>query len=273
MEKKIDSLNYAFVGAGNMAKGMMKALQCKGVPYNRLSCSVRSKKSMDLIKKESKFPCFLTNDFVRQADIVFICVKPNDLFTVAEQIKNNLHKKQLIISILAGIKLSVLRKCFPQVSNVIRSMPNLPSFCFEGIIAYSALEENKEDINLIKKVFSLMGLCLKVNEELINPLTALTGSGPAYVVEFLIYFRNYALKYGFSQDLSKLLAIKVFQGSLAMLKNDSSPLEVIRDYITSPKGTTEAALNDMKKNNMAELFDSFFESAKKRADQIYSGVS
>lgn len=198
-------------------------------------------------------------DLADKADVVILAVKPQDFDAVLAEIKHYIDKK-LVISIAAGIRTSSIEK-FLGDARIMRAMPNMPAKIGKGITCLAQGESaNKADLNLTQKLFSYLGETLKLNEEAMNAVTAVSGSGPAYVCyylesekqNFLADFQKAAEGVGFSSKEAKFLVKATNCGTLDFLKKTKiSPAE-LRRQVTSKGGTTEAALEVLGRGGSLE---------------------
>lgn len=198
-------------------------------------------------------------DLVDKADVVILAVKPQDFDAVLAEIKEYTDKK-LVISIAAGIRTRYIEK-FLGDARIMRTMPNMPAKIGKGITCLAqGKSAAKTDLNLAQKLFSYLGKTLKIKEEAMNAVTAVSGSGPAYVCyylelekqNFLADFRKAAESVGFSSKEAKFLVQATYFGTIDFLKKTKILPSELRKQITSKGGTTEAALEVLGRGGSLE---------------------
>lgn len=265
MKKKI-----AFIGAGRMATAIVKGLIQKKVYLpNEIVCISGNDNTGTILAQASGITeADSLLQFVPEVETLVLACKPQQLDQIdSSTLEQGSHIT--LISILAGTPINRLSQSFPKVKNIIRSMPNTPGQIGCGSTAYATLNTLKTDeLELIEGILSALGSVHPVEESQIDAITALSGSGPAYVFEFISALINAGIKAGLEEDLAKTLAIETVLGSAKLLKGSESSAEELRNAVTSPGGTTEAALNTLSENNFRALVQSAVLSAKKRSEEL-----
>lgn len=266
LEKKL-----AFIGAGNMAQALIRALIKSAYPAKNIFVSNPSIEKLHTLKNEIGVQTTQYNIAAAQnADIIVLCVKPQQLNSVCEELKNLvLEKKPLIISIAAGAPLDFLSRIFQDKTPIIRSMPNIPALVGAGATAlcHNALT-NTEHKEIAEIIFRSVGIIAWVEETQMNAITALSGSGPAYVFLIMEIMQNIAENFGISTENAKLFTLQTFFGSAKLALESEEPFTKLRESVTSPKGTTAAALQIFEEGHLAELFSKALEAAKTRAIEL-----
>ncbi len=176
---------------------------------------------------------------------IFIAVKPQDIESLLYSIKDLVREGQIFASIAAGITISFIQSCLPSYSKVIRLMPNTPCLLGEGTIAISAGDNvTSEERNDIEELLESMGKTIRIPEYLMDAATGLSGTGPAYVFLFIETMIDAGVAVGFRRDVASEMVIQNVIGSARMLQENSKthPAE-LRNSVTSPAGTTTAAMN------------------------------
>lgn len=202
------------------------------------------------------------NKCLKTADVVIFAVKPQDFDACADSININLSQK-LIISIMAGVTIEKLRER-TKAKKIIRSMPNLPLRVGAGLTAWIAAKSIKEK-TLARKIFGCFGKEFEVHEEnKLNLITALSGSGPAYFFYLCELLEKNAQKMGFNKDESKLISETTFLGAAELLKKTGFSAEELRQSVTSKGGTTEAAFKHLMKHNFGMILGNAIRKATER---------
>ncbi len=222
------------------------------------------------------------SDLLNNAEVVILAVKPQDFEPVLIEIKKDI-ERQLVISIAAGITTSGIERLLGE-AQVVRVMPNLPVKVGKGMTCLARGKYVSEiNLSLARKIFELTGKTLVVNENMMNAVTAVSGSGPGFLYEFLSRlsseewdkfiqekfipaFSGAARKVGFSKEQARILADTTAFGSLALLKQSQSPPEVLRRQVTSKGGTTEAGLAVLA--GKIENLELAVKAALKRAEEL-----
>jgi pyrroline-5-carboxylate reductase len=211
-------------------------------------------------------------EIVSVCDIILLCVKPQDLKALAQEISRPLKKGTLIISILAGVPTKRLESYFKKKPRVVRVMPNMSATVFSGISAISAGKSAvEEDIKTAEMLFRAVGDTVKLEEELQDAVTAVSGSGPAYFFYLTELLIKSAVEMGIEPEKARLLAVKTALGSGRLLDDSSQAPDYLRKKVTSKGGTTEVAFKVFEKSGLDKIFKKALSAAAKRAKDISKG--
>ena len=208
-----------------------------------------------------------------QADLVFICIKPQGAKEILSDFSQskNFKKNTIFISILAGKKIEFFEKIFGKTAKIIRSMPNLPIQDSQGIFSYFP---NKNiaatELKKLEKIFQKFGLSFQMqNEKLFDAVTAIFGSGPAYIFLLQEIFAQIATKLGIEKNTSAELIKTLFLGSALMSCNSKSNFSDLRESVTSKGGTTQAALDILQeKSALKNLITNAINAAIERSKEL-----
>ncbi len=210
-------------------------------------------------------------EFNLMRGILVLAVKPQTYPNIAEKIKQHLVKGSVtVVSIMAGITLDELQKLTPRS---VRLMPNTPALVGEGMTVACNPRLERSARNTITKLFETAGRVVWVEDEaLMHGATAVSGSGPAYVYAFMEAFENAARKIGMPHDVARQLVVQTVLGAAQMAKlSDEEPM-LLRRNVTSPKGTTEAALNRLlHEGKFMQLMEEAVEAAYNRSKELAEG--
>jgi pyrroline-5-carboxylate reductase len=245
------------IGLGNMGYPIYKKIPLE---FDKIAYDPYINKE-DVIQEKS------LNDIIKKSNILILCVKPDKISTILQEIK----VPKNIISIAAGITLSTMREFSHNDSNLLRIMPNLPLLSEEGVIACTG---NKSTFELAKNIFKNMGLVIELaNENEIDIVTALSGSGPAYVFTFIHALAEGGLKCGLSYSQSLKIAIQTVKGSAIFLENEleaNSNLHpyLLRNRVTSAGGTTIYGLDKLEEGRFNYTVMESVNSAYLRAKEL-----
>lgn len=202
----------------------------------------------------------------RAAEVVIFCVKPQDFDVCAEGMGGDF-SKQLVISIMAGVSLKTLMKK-TGASAVVRSMPNLPVQIGKGFTAWICTKAVKEK-EFVRSIFASFGEEMEVqNEDRLNEVTALSGSGPGYFFYFCEVLEEKAKEWGFSEEDARKIVRATFAGSAKLLETGEKSAGEWKLAVKSKGGTTEAALGHLEKNGFGDLMKEAMQAAKKRSQEL-----
>lgn len=206
---------------------------------------------------------------IAQADIVLLCVKPQDFAALAAEIKPYVHAQQLLLSIMAGITLCTLEQSL-NAAKVVRAMPNLPAQIGMGMTVFtcSAAIDRKE-LFIVQNLLNATGKSLYVeNENLIDAATAISGSGPAYVYYFMQSIIDKAVSLGFSKQAAELMANQTFMGAVHLHNQHELSCEDWIKKVASKGGTTEAALATFGSKQLSASIQDGLQAAADRAREL-----
>lgn len=207
-------------------------------------------------------------DLCSTADAVVVAFKPQNLVEADPRLAETTRGK-LVISILAGKKLSSLAKAFPHARALVRAMPNTPGAIGAGITGWCSLAPLSEaDRTIALSVLGALGIVHEFPEDMLNSVTALGGSGPGFVFEFAAALREAGVAAGFTRELAAEFATEVLLGSAKLLKQTGEDADVLRDRVTSPKGTTYAGLQAMESANFRDTIRATVLAARERSAEL-----
>ena len=252
------------IGGGNMGEAIIGSVRKKYSVSVAERDSVRSK----YLRAKYKVKVMDLPALISSSDILIIAVKPQDIETLLKEIYSFIGKK-LIISIAAGITTSYIEKILGKKIKVIRAMPNMPAMIGEGITAVSAGKYSRDaDIDIARNIFDCLGKTVVVKENLMDAVTAVSGSGQAYVFFFLECMMKSARALGLAEDLCQELVTTTFLGSIHLLEKQNIDPGILRAKVTSKGGTTQAALEVFEKNHFADIMTQALKAAQKRAAEL-----
>ena len=277
MNTTLHTHKIAFLGAGNMAGAIMKGLIEQGFPRENLSASTSRSESAKQI--ERRFGINATNDnleALKGASIVVLAVKPATMKTVCIELAGHVQTRQLIISLAAGIKIAALQRWLAgdQLA-IIRCMPNTPAalgLAASGLYANDATKDGQRQ--LADELLNCVGNTIWVDKEsLIDSVTAVSGSGPAYFFLMIEAIIHAGTKQGLSQEEARALAVQTALGAATMAATSKQSVTSLRQQVTSAKGTTERALAVLNEGGYSELIDKAIAACRERAEQLSNEFS
>ncbi|WP_367848073.1 pyrroline-5-carboxylate reductase [Rhodoferax sp. WC2427] len=259
----------AFIGGGNMASAIIGGLVKKGVPANRIVvvepwADARAKLLADFAITAQEMP----GPALDQARTVVWAVKPQMFKDAALQ--SRFHTKNALhLSVAAGIRSDSIAHWLG-TDRIVRAMPNTPALIGKGMTAlYARPAVSEADRKLIDKVLAATGETLWVGEEVqLDAVTALSGSGPAYVFLFIEAMTQAGADMGLSRDQAHKLAVGTFVGASALARQSKEPPEILRQRVTSKGGTTFAAITSMEQDGIKNIIMRAVHAAKHRAREL-----
>ncbi len=230
----------------------------------------RSSRRQEL-KRRYKINCVAKNqELLQKSDVVVLAVKPQAMAAVLDEIKSTLSSKHLIISIAAGIDTRTIKKRLGTKVRLIRTMPNTPALLGQGITGlFAAPSATAADIKVARQLFDSVGTTLLFKKEAqLDWVTAVSGSGPAYVFLFLETLVAAGVAGGLSRQQARELALATVGGATELAKHSRSPFKTLREQVTSKGGTTAAALKVLKEQKWAPGLKKAIAAAAKRAQEL-----
>lgn len=260
-----------FIGTGNMAEALIKGLLRAGllVP-ERIWGSDPRKSRCEVIKERYGIGVTTHNlDVVRKASIVMLSVKPQVLCSVCDEISPYLKPRALVISVAAGVPLAVLQAHLPKGTRIIRVMPNTPALVGAGATAIAAGDNaTAEDLQTTERIFKSVGMTVVLEEEQLDAVTGLSGSGPAYVFLMIEALSDAGVKMGLSRYNSLALAAHTVLGSAKLLIETGEHPGQLKDMVTSPGGTAIAGLHTLEAGGLRTTLMNAVEAATRRSREL-----
>lgn len=264
-----------FIGAGNMAASLIGGLCAQGVEAGQIRASDPGIAQLEMLQNSYAIRTFTDNSLaVKDADIIVLAVKPQMMRQVCEQLAPHLTEQQLLISVAAGINCASLSS-WSGVNTIIRCMPNTPALIQQGVSGLYATEHvHAQQREQAERLLSAVGLVVWLDkEELIDAVTAVSGSGPAYFFLLIEAMTLAGVKLGLPADTAAQLAKYTAQGASTMACQSALDATQLRLQVTSPNGTTEAAICAFQKGGFSELVDTAVRSAASRSQELAQQLS
>lgn len=261
---------FAFIGAGRMAGAMVRGILQTGLSNaDDIRCiSAPDGTAEALAGKTGIGVTYDWEKLTTDADWIILACKPQQIGELPASLTELTSGKRLL-SILAGTTLEGLQARFPKAGNIVRAMPNTPGMIGCGITAFApltALAEAEEQS--VRGMLSALGDVLAVPEESLDAVTGLSGSGPAYVFEFVAALRDGGVSAGLDQETAYKLALKTVQGAAALLEAVPETPETHRDWVSSPGGTTLAGLKVMDEAHFRDILKRTVLAARDRSREL-----
>jgi len=263
-------MRIAFLGGGNMASALIGGLLKKGVDASSISVVEVSPAARERLAALHGVRASNAPDAAMQnADTLVLAVKPQDLRPAAAALAGSVRGK-LVVSIAAGVRLDALSRWLGGHRKLVRCMPNTPALIGAGISGLYALPEVSQDER--KRTETILGAVGEVvwlaEERLLDPVTAVSGSGPAYVFWFIEQLAESAKKLGIPADAASKLALHTVLGAARLAAGSQESPAELRKNVTSKGGTTEAALKVFDEEQLAQRFARALEAASRRGADI-----
>jgi pyrroline-5-carboxylate reductase len=263
-------VKIAFLGGGNMASALIGGLIAKGHDAARISVIEMSPAARE--KLSARYPVRVTtapDDAMRGADTLVLAVKPQDMKRALASLGSEV-RGALVISVAAGITLETLSRWLGGHRKIVRCMPNTPGLIGAGITGlFASSDVSSSEKQKAEGILRAVGEVVWLSEEkLIDPVTAVSASGPAYVFWFIEQLAAVAVKLGIPQDDALKLAKQTVLGAARLAVSSEKDPSQLRKDVTSKGGTTEAALNVFEQEKLAERFMRAVEAASKRGEEM-----
>jgi len=258
-------LTIGVIGAGQIGSAIAKVLAETG-KYEIIASRRKIGKVRDLEKLGVKLTR-MNREVAKESDVIFISVKPYKVPEILNEVSDLLRNK-LLISVAAAISISKLQKLAPE-AKIVRAMPNIALKVKTGFIAYSRGPKiTEEDINLVRELFSEMGYCMEVDEGLMDAVTALSGSGPAYVAIMIEAMAHAGLKVGLPRDLAYISSAYTIYGTAKMILDTELHPAMIKEMVLTPGGTTIEGIFYLEEGGIRTAMMKAVEAATRRAREI-----
>jgi pyrroline-5-carboxylate reductase len=260
----------AFLGAGNMAAAFVEGLLASGAaqPDDLICTSGSGRTAAALASRTGIRHAGSVAELLADADTLVVAFKPQHLAAANAQLAE-LTAGKLVVSVLAGKKLSSLRRFFPRARNLVRTMPNTPGQIGAGITGWCSSQPLLEtDRTSLDTLLQALGQAVEVKEADLDAVTGLSGSGPAYVFEFAAALRDAGMAAGLERATADKLAVETLLGAARLLARKQIDPEDLRDQVTSPNGTTFAGLQRLKAGDLRGLIRETVLAATARSREL-----
>lgn len=265
--------NICFIGGGNMAQALIGGLISRGLPTTRITVSDPVERVRELLKEKEIQVTDNNEDAIQNADVVVLAVKPQVLAQVLKPLKDKFENK-LIVSIVAGAEIATIA-ALTGTDFIVRVMPNTPALVqtgAHGLYAHDVVDQAKRE--LASQILAATGLTLWVNsEEQIDAVTAVSGSGPAYFFYMMESMIRAGKNLGLDEKTATALTLQTALGAAQMAITSSNTPSELRRNVTSPNGTTQAALEVFDRAQISQNIQAALAAAKKRSQELAQELS
>ncbi len=263
----------AILGAGVMGETLLSGLIRAGRPVERLLVGEKRAERATELRERYGVAVVSNLEAARTADTVLVVVKPQDMSTLLAEIAPELRPGQLVVSLAAGITTAFIESHLPEGVAVVRVMPNTPALVDEGMAAISrGTHCDEQHLQEAEDLMAATGRVLRVPEQQQDAVTAISGSGPAYlffVVESMI---EAGVHLGLPRTTAAELVVQTVVGSAKLLRETGEHPTVLREQVTSPGGTTAAAIRQLEDHKVRAAFLTAMEAARDRSRQLAEGL-
>lgn len=269
-----ETLNIGFIGAGKMAIALAKGLAARGIAGSSGLCaSDVFEPSREAFAAATGGRVFSGNgEVVRQAEVIFLAVKPGQVDEALGSVRNDWSSGKLLVSIAAGVTLVKLQAALTADARIVRVMPNTPALVGESASAFACGPHCLAgDAALVQRLLSAVGVACEVKEELLDAVTGLSGSGPAYVYQFIEALSDGGVAAGLPRDLATRLAAQTVLGAARMVLETGQHPGALKDQVTSPGGTTIEGLHELEKGGLRATVMNAVRSATARSQELGGG--
>ncbi len=260
-----------FIGGGKMGEALVKGvLRAKLSSAGKIIVSDVDKKRCQILEKETGIKTTQKNKKVTSgSDIIILAIKPNVMGDILEELKNDITPKHLVVSIAAGIPLSFIESFLNKGCRVIRVMPNTPCLVGETAAGY-ALGKNatRNDGKLVGQILNAVGKSFLLEEKHLDAVTGLSGSGPAFIYMVIEALTDGGVKMGLPRDVSTTLAAQTAFGAAKMVLEAGMHIGELKDFVTSPGGTTIEGLHALEKGGIRNALINAVEVATKKSKRL-----
>jgi len=264
-----------FIGGGNMAEAMIKGLlSASFIEAKNVFVSEPSEAKRDTLHAEYKIKVSADNrELVKKCDIIILAVKPQIVQKVLRDIASLVGRDKLVISIAAGVPIAIMDDVLQGGKNkkfsIVRTMPNTPALVQEGVTAIASGEHvRKIDVKIAHRIFEAVGRTVDVEEDQLDAVTGLSGSGPAYIFMLIEALSDAGVKMGLSREVANTLTIQTVLGSAKLARESGKHPGELKDMVTSPAGTTISGLHALEEGSFHTTLMNAVEDATLRSREL-----
>ncbi len=261
----------AVIGAGNMGEALVRGLLNRGaVAASQLVAADVQAHRLELFAHQFGISVVTDNTVaVGRADIVLLAVKPQQISDVLGGLRNHIDRSKLVISIAAGVPIARIERELGDSTRVVRVMPNTPAQIGEGAAALcKGRHADDDDLTIADAILSAVGTTVRTEESYLDAVTALSGTGPAYLFLIAEAMIEAGVKLGMPADMARQLTLQTIVGAAKLMIDSGEEPAELRRKVTSPNGTTEAAMRVMADRKLVEIFVEAVKAAACRSEEL-----
>jgi pyrroline-5-carboxylate reductase len=267
----IKGKKVGFVGAGNMGEALIKGLVSASlVPAEAIFAHDARPERLDALERAYGLRPTADNvELVCEADVVILAVKPQIIVSVLRQVSPALSRRKLMISVAAGVSTAAIRAALGKDARLIRVMPNTPALVLEGATAIARADGLEAgDLETAREIFGAVGKVVVLEEELMDAVTGLSGSGPAYIALVIESLADGGVKMGLDRATAMVLATQTVLGSARLLLETGLHPGALKDMVSSPGGTSIAGIAALEAGGVRTTFINAVERATLRSREL-----
>jgi pyrroline-5-carboxylate reductase len=262
----------AVIGAGKMGEALVSGLLKAGTSPDDLLITERYEERANELSARYGVKSVSNADAARQADTIVLAVKPQDMDVLLAELAPLVSPDRLIVTIAAGITTSAIERKLAEGVPVVRVMPNTPALVGEAMSAVAAgAHASAEHLERAEELFRPVGKVVRVPESQLDAVTALSGSGPAYVFYLVEAMTDAGILLGLPRSLAHELIVQTVFGAAVMLRETGEHPVALREAVTSPAGTTIAAIRELENHGVRAAFLAALEAARDRSRELAAG--
>ncbi|MBB3110449.1 pyrroline-5-carboxylate reductase [Paenibacillus phyllosphaerae] len=275
IQSSIRSLRLCFYGAGSMAEAIVRGLLARGLADSSLIGMFNRSNAQRLEELESRYNVSVSNveeeqlDMLQDADVIFLVMKPKDAAEALRKLSAFIKPNQLVVSVIAGLSIRTIEQLLEQPQPIVRTMPNTSSTIGLGATGISFSQSVNDDQRQIAlAMFEAIGMATIVEESLLDVVTGVSGSGPAYIYYMMEAMVEAGKQLGLTPEAAREMTIQTVLGAAHMVKATGETPADLRRKVTSPNGTTQAALEVMESYRFSEGVIQAIKRASERAAEM-----
>lgn len=260
-----------FVGGGNMAEALVRGIVASGVAASDdlYVSEPRQERRLELAQAYGVTSCEDNGALADRCELVVLAVKPAVVPTVLRAMRDRLDPEALVVSICAGVRTEAIEAQLRDGARVVRAMPNTAAMALAGATAIAAGAMAREsDLQFTQRLFEAVGCCVVVPETLLDAVTGLSGSGPAYVMLVIEALAEGGVQAGLPRDVAERLAAQTVYGAAKLQRETGESPARLRDGVSSPGGTTLAGLAELEDRGVREAFIAAVQAATDRSNEL-----
>lgn len=278
MDNTLQHKKICFYGAGSMAEAIIKGLIDKKQASAEQLYVINRQNQARLIELHQRYGIHVDAQkkhlYLQEADVIILAMKPTDAIEALHTLRPSLNDQQLIISVIAGLSIATMSEIINLTLPIVRAMPNTSSSIGLGATGISFSDHTRpEHEALALAIFQSIGLASIVDEQQINIVTGLSGSGPAYIYYIIEAMILAGVEGGLSEEQAKQLTLQTVLGAANMLQITEEQPAHLRQKVTSPGGTTQAAIEVLDQHDFADIIKQAIHRAAERAEQLGASIS
>ncbi|MGB8000332.1 MAG: pyrroline-5-carboxylate reductase [Anaerobacillus sp.] len=268
----METANIGFLGAGSMTEAMIEGMISQGFANPKKLMIMNRSNSQRLDELEDKYSVQTTQnteELLKRSNILILAMKPLDASSALENIQPFITHNHLIISVLAGITTSYVEELIGMRIPIVRAMPNTSAAIGFSATAIAPGEfATKKHLSFAERLFDTIGTVVHVEEEKLDAVTGVSGSGPAYFYYMVECMEKAAILNGLDEETARSLIIQTIHGAAKMLNRTDKQASLLREQVTSPGGTTQAGLSILEEYRYEEAVSACITAARKRSEEL-----